>query len=267
MKTLFTAILFCVSLLAYSQQDVKAFVKWTLAHDKYVNVVDYMIDDQGINFDFPSITTKTAGKSFRVLVLKKRSLEYNISLYSYDVNKSVEFKKTLLINNPGFDVYRITVPYEYKDLRFVCKYNFKKCLLGNCQQVTGEDNSTDNFSVKPYAIKTSSKKTSVFKIIVDEGESKYTVRGSNNADYYRYAITKGKGEVEFWKEPSELYYFCLDESWTAVDQDDTPPYDRAMPCVELTLYPMHTNWAGVGKKVKRSVEMNTSKTFIHKVNW
>jgi len=267
MRVLITTILFCVSLLAYSQQDMKAFINWTLAPNKYINVVDYMIDKQGINFDFPSITTKTAGRSFKVLVLKKRLLEYNMSLYSYDTNTTVKFKKTLLMHKPSFDVYRITVPYEYRNLRFVCKYDFKRCFRGNCHQVTGEDNSTDNFSVKPYAIKTTSRKTSNFKIIVDYGKSKYTARGANIDDYYQYIFVNGKGEVEFWKEPRELYRFCLDESWTAVDQDDTPPYDRAMPCATLILYPKNTSWAGIGKKVKRSVNLNTEKTFIHKLNW
>jgi len=263
MKRLLFSTLFAASLLAYSQHDMKSFIEWTLDPSANFDVVDYMVEDGEIDFNFPSITTKTASKSFKVLVIKKKPLEYNLSLYSYDLNTTVEFDKKLVISMPGFDVYKITIPYEYRNLRFVCKYSNEE--LGGS---IDEDNSTDNFSVKPYDVNTQNSHASVFNILVDNGKSKYRAKGKNVVNHYSYAFENGKGVVDFWEEDQEQYEFCLDEGWTAIDQDDTPSTQRAMPCVKLTLYPLRTSWAGIGNDANRTIEINNSKIiFLRKVAW
>jgi len=257
-------------LFAYSTQDTIAFMKWVKNPNAYFNVVDCVFKNGKPNINFPSITTKTANKSFKIMVLKKIPISYDLKLYSYDLNKTVKFNKKLLLKTPNFDVYNVTIPYEYKNLRFQIDYNITIMKPFDYIHMTKEDNSTDNFSVKPYNVKTNDSYTNVFHLLVDNGKSLYYDNGANK-NYYTYFFSKGKGIVTFWASSSTKYHFCLNNNWTSIDSDDTPLADRQMPCVDLLLPPNKTGWGGVEVKTKtkfKPLEINNSKNiYIKRIMW
>jgi len=262
-------ILFGIYLLAFSNQDTKNFIKWVNNPKSNFNVIDYFIKNDQINLQFPSLTTKTANNKFKIIVLKKRPIQYELKIFSYDLNKSIDFKKELIFKSSSFDVYNILIPYEYKNLRFQCDYQIKKCNLFNyCNTENREDNSTDNFSVKPYKIYTNDKDTNNFHIIVDDGKSLYTAKGSGKN--YTYAFEKGKGVVTFWYSDTSRYFFCLDNNWTYVDEDDTPENQRQMPCIELILPPIDSYWGGFDTNYTKKKPLNfkiKKNIFINKIMW
>jgi len=263
--------LFFMNAFAVSTKDYKAFTQWVLDPKTNFNVIDYVLKNNQPDLNFPSITTKTAQNDFKIIVLKKKPLPYSLKIYSYDLNKTIDFNKQLILETSKFDIYKIIIPYEYKNLRFQCDYQIRTCNVFNyCITNNFEDNSTDDFSVKPYKIFTIDKRTNVFHILVDNGKSLYYDKGTNK-NYYSYFFIKGKGLVDFWLTTTTEYYFCLNNNWTIVDADDTSISNRQMPCFKLLLPPIKTGWGGIDTKTGRKfqpVDVNSSKNiYIKKIMW
>jgi len=255
-----------VFLFSFSTIDMKNFAKWGMDYKKNFNVIDYYIENGKIKFDFPSITTKQVKETFKIIVIKKKNFDYELGLFSFDRNESIDFNKKLIFSSPKFDIWEITIPYEYRDLRFYCKYDD---LLG----VNHIDYSTDNFSVKPIKVYSPNKDTSTFNIIVDDGNSLYTDKERNTSDTlkYSYSIEDGKGNLIVWYSSISSFNFCLDENWTYVDNDDSSSEERKMPCVTLELPPIETGWGGVevktGYKHKPVDIKRNGNIYIPRLNW
>jgi len=247
MKKILTFIFLSGLLFAFSKTDTENFIKNFVANKNVnFNAIDYVLQNSQPDFSFPSIKTKQKNTSFKIIVLKKLNLPYTLNVYSKELNKTIEITKEKILSNFKFDIWKITINKEYKDLRIEFDYNNKK------------DFSTDNFSVIPTSLYVLSRRRNFFTMTVGKLHSpgRYSDVGRSGDIYWFFKNSFGTVYVKDSNE-SEIN-FCLNNNWAAVDFDDTPANERQMPCVTLKIYQnTKTGWGGIGGKIKNGKVVKT----------
>lgn len=227
------------------------------------------------------ITTKIQGKEFYLKIVKycPNTILENVTLVSKNFKK-VDYKIKGI-----FPFLILDVKNSYKDLRVNFKYkifftkkkNFK-------EEKIRDENSSDNFSVRPYEFKVNEPNTFVGKLNHPKIEAvgyknnistNYNVKlenlkvSTNNKNPIKYFFIFRDGKAQntqfiFSKEGNTSLKISeiIGKEWAIVDENDTSDNRRLIPCSSnnFSIQKNSKEWFGVSTGNK---EFNPSKRTIN----